>query len=198
MKISSLQDRESGALNLAEIQDPMQAPLDDPVSTHEAMAASPALALWWHLARTYHTLSQRFTPYLEGWGITGAQFGVIRCLGEAGEDGMMLTGLSERLMVSCGNITQVVDRLESGGLLQRERSLEDRRVVIARLTLEGQRLYRTVVPAFRRHIVDVLAVSDDEEKRLLADLCEQLNQSLGTYSERNRDFATRDTEERRP
>src|SRR5438874_12907162 len=118
-------------------------------STEEALRSSTSLAAWWHLARCFQAIGSRIGRFLEEEGVTGAQFGVLRCLGEAGPDGLMLTALSERLLVSCGNTTGVVDRLEAGGLLRRERSDEDRRVIIARLTPEGEATYRSLVPRYR-------------------------------------------------
>src|SRR5436309_151913 len=146
--------------------------------TEEALRASSSLAAWWHLARSFQAIGSRIGRFLEEEGVTGAQFGVLRCLGDAGADGLMLTALSERLLVSCGNITGVVDRLEAGGLLRRERSLEDRRVIIARLTPEGEALHRSLVPRYRAFVSRLLAPVDEEDKRLLAGLCEQLNRTL--------------------
>src|SRR5436190_23272189 len=110
-------------------------------STEEALRASSSLAAWWHLARCFQAVGSRIGRFLGEEGVTGAQFGVLRCLGEAGPEGLMLTALSERLLVSCGNTTGVVDRLEAAGLLRRERSDEDRRVIMARLTPEGEATY---------------------------------------------------------
>jgi len=42
-----------------------------PLLTAEALRRSASLAAWWHLARSYHCLSQRFTQYLEGFKLTG-------------------------------------------------------------------------------------------------------------------------------
>src|SRR5207237_7220665 len=93
-------------------------------STEEAIRSSSSLAAWWHLARCFQAIGSRSGRFLEEQGVTGAQFGVLRCLGEAGPNGMMLTALSERLLVSCGNTTGVVDRLEERGFLRRERRFE--------------------------------------------------------------------------
>src|SRR5438270_12394812 len=93
-------------------------------STEEALRSSTSLAAWWHLARSFQAIGSRIGRFLEEEGVTGAQFGVLRCLGDAAPEGMMLTALSERLLVSCGNTTGVVDRLEERGFLRRERSAE--------------------------------------------------------------------------
>jgi DNA-binding MarR family transcriptional regulator len=148
-------------------------------SNEEALRSSSSLALWWHLARCYHALAQRLGRFFEEQGITGAQFGVLRCVGEAGPEGLRLTALSERLMVTCGNITGVVDRLELSGLLRRERSLADRRVIMARLTPRGADVYRLVVPRYRSFVIDLLSGMSEIDRHQLAELCEQLNRTLG-------------------
>jgi DNA-binding MarR family transcriptional regulator len=57
-------------------------------------------------------------------------------------DGMTLGELSQRMMVSNGNITGLVDRLVGQGLIRRRPSPNDRRVQIVNLTAEGRRFFR--------------------------------------------------------
>src|SRR5262249_48245147 len=126
----------------------------------------------------FQAVGSRIGRFLEEQGVTGAQFGVLRCLGEAGPGGMMLTPLSGRLLVACGNTTRGVGRLVGKGFLRRERSAEDRRVIMARLTPDGEALYRTLVPRYRAFVTELLAPVPAEDKRLLAELCERLNRTL--------------------
>jgi len=92
----------------------------------------------------------------------------------------MLSALSERLMVSCGNITGVVDRMEKDGLLRRERCLEDRARHPGAADARGEDLYREVLPAIRTYIEERLCGMSDEEKWRLAELCETLNARWGS------------------
>ncbi len=48
--------------------------------------------------------------------------------------------LVRELEVDAGAVTRLLDRLEAKGLLRRERSLEDRRVVMVHLTEEGRQI----------------------------------------------------------
>jgi DNA-binding MarR family transcriptional regulator len=57
---------------------------------------------------------------------------------------MTLGELSQRMMVSNGNITGLVDRLVKQGLIQRKPLPHDRRVQIVSLTAEGQREFRAM------------------------------------------------------
>jgi DNA-binding MarR family transcriptional regulator len=59
-------------------------------------------------------------------------------------NGMTLGELSQRMMVSNGNITGLVDRLCEQGLIVRRPSPSDRRVQIVSLTAEGRKFFRTM------------------------------------------------------
>ncbi len=138
----------------------------------------PSLVAWWRLARATQSMIQVMTRFIEEHGLTGAQFGVVRCVGEAGPEGLMLTQLSERLMVTCGNITGVMDRLEQAGYIRRERSVEDRRVVMARLTPEGQRVYEQIIPAYRDEVIRLFSGLSLEEQEQLGSLAQRLQDEL--------------------
>ena len=58
--------------------------------------------------------------------------------------GMTLGELSQRMMVSNGNITGLVERLASQGLILRRPAPNDRRVQIVSLTAEGRRFFRAM------------------------------------------------------
>lgn len=145
------------------------------MDTDQLLAENPSFAAWWYLARAYHSLANRLGRFFEERRITGAQFGVLRCLADAGDDGLMLSDLSRHLMVTCGNITGVVDRLEQAGYLRRERRPDDRRVVEARLTPEGSALYAEVMPAYQEFVTSLLAALPVEDREMLARCCRELH-----------------------
>jgi MarR family 2-MHQ and catechol resistance regulon transcriptional repressor len=130
------------------------------------------------MARAYSAVYGNLERYLADQGITGAQFGVLRCVADAGDAGLMLSDLSRRLMVTCANITGVVDRLEQAGYLRRERSHADRRVVLARLTPEGEALFARVWPEFQALVAELLREVPPEVQAQLAAACRGLHESL--------------------
>jgi DNA-binding MarR family transcriptional regulator len=79
----------------------------------------------------------------ETFDITLPRFDLMAQLDRA-PSGMTLGELSQRMMVSNGNITGLVDRLVKQGLIQRRPLPHDRRVQIVSLTAEGQREFRTM------------------------------------------------------
>lgn len=70
--------------------------------------------------------------------LTGPQLTVVKLLEQSG--GVSLSELSERIRAQNSTVTGIVDRMEREGLVVRERSKEDRRVVFIRLTTKGRRL----------------------------------------------------------
>jgi DNA-binding MarR family transcriptional regulator len=148
------------------------------MSTQRLLAENTSFAAWWFLARAYHSLANRLSRFFEEQGITGAQFGVLRSLADAEDHALMLSDLSRQLMVTCGNITGVVDRLEQAGYLRRERRLDDRRVVVAQLTDEGFAVFSRVMPLYEALVVSLLQSLPLEDREVLGRLCSDLHFAL--------------------
>jgi DNA-binding MarR family transcriptional regulator len=82
----------------------------------------------------------------DNFDVTLPRFDLLAQL-ERTPNGMTLGELSQRMMVSNGNITGLVERLADQGLIRRRPAPNDRRVQIVRLTAEGQRFFRTMAKA---------------------------------------------------
>ena len=89
------------------------------------------------LLRTADVLRRRFEEVLAPTEITVQQYNVLRILRGAGEGGLPTLEIAERMIERAPGITRLVDRLESAGLVARERSAEDRRAVLCRATAKG-------------------------------------------------------------
>jgi len=147
---------------------------------YEPFFEHPALEAWWYLARSFQRIVGQNRQEFAEYGVTGAQYGVIRCLGEGPEEGLPLSELGERLLMTGGNVTCVVDKLEEAGLVRRERSAADRRVIHARLTPQGQKLFHRAVPAHRQRLQEQFSGLSPEEQQELARLLRRLHESLET------------------
>ncbi len=77
-------------------------------------------------------------------GLTHAQFDIIATLGNT--PGMSYKELGEKTLITKGTLTGVIERLEAKGLVERERSEDDKRSFFIRLTAEGERLFHEVFP----------------------------------------------------
>ena len=72
-------------------------------------------------------------------------------------DGMTLGELSRRMMVTNGNITGLVDRLEEQGLVRRRSSPHDRRSQFVSMTAAGRRSFRSIARAHADWVAELFA-----------------------------------------
>lgn len=77
----------------------------------------------------------------ERFDVTLPRFDLMAQLDRA-PDGMTLSDVSKRMMVSNGNVTGLVERLVESGHIERRTSSEDRRVQYIRLTKSGRTTFR--------------------------------------------------------
>ena len=101
--------------------------------------------------------------------ITLPRFDLLAQLDRA-PNGMTLGELSQRMMVSNGNITGLVERLTAQGLIRRKPLPTDRRVQIVSLTAQGRRFFRAMARANADWIGEIftdLGKSDIEMLMLL-------------------------------
>src|ERR1700726_774897 len=92
------------------------------------------------LLRIYGLLEWQMNPYFARFGISGAQWGVLRNLHRAeqeGLSGLRLTDLSQRMLIRPPSVTGIADRLEKVGLIVRRASENDGRAKQASLTAKG-------------------------------------------------------------
>ncbi len=90
-----------------------------------------------------YTESRRLTKGMaREVGLTGPQLTVIKLL-ETFEN-LSLSNLSERIRAQNSTVTGIIDRMEREGLVRRERSTVDRRVVHIRLSDKGQKLAKQI------------------------------------------------------
>ena len=82
----------------------------------------------------------------DGFKSTLPRFDLMAQLDRA-PNGMTLGELSQRMMVTNGNITGLVDRLADQGLVKRRPSPSDRRSQFVSLTAEGRRFFRSMAQA---------------------------------------------------
>jgi DNA-binding MarR family transcriptional regulator len=92
--------------------------------------------------------------------LTQVQFEILMNLANAGETGIRMAQLADALIVSRSGLSYQVAQLELRGWIARERSADDDRGVVARITPEGermrQRVYAGHVEIVRQAFLDVV------------------------------------------
>ncbi|MDP9226743.1 MAG: MarR family transcriptional regulator [Actinomycetota bacterium] len=95
---------------------------------------------WLNLIQAYMVVSARIEADLDrACGLSLAEHQVLIRLVDSPDGRLRMLDLSELSLLSKSGVTRVVDRLEKRHLVTRETCEEDRRVVYARLSLEGSR-----------------------------------------------------------
>lgn len=92
------------------------------------------------VVRTASMLTDSFDRMLKPYGITAAQFNVLRILRGAQPEGLCRNELRQRLLTRMPDVSRLLDRMVDAGLVERAREGEDRRKVRTRITPKARRL----------------------------------------------------------
>ena len=130
------------------------------------------IMLWVRLAMTFNVVYQEIKHELSEEHFTVPQLEIISCLDR--KTGLSLSEIAERLLVSGGNVTGIIDRLERDGYVHRVRDKVDRRIVRALLTEKGFELYKSFLPRYKEVMHRINSGLTVEEKKQLQRLLKKL------------------------
>lgn len=130
------------------------------------------------LAGCRNLLMRESRRSVERWGLTLPQFDVLAELGRAAHEGFTFGELSRLLLVTSGNLTGIVDRLEADGIVRREQGKRDRRLVRIVLTRKGRRLAEEILPLHAQDIQSALAFMPEERLGVLNELLAAVRDGL--------------------
>jgi DNA-binding MarR family transcriptional regulator len=104
-----------------------------------------------------HNMGKQF----EEMNVTGPQGMLVGILIHYGE--MKISDLSEKLGLSNSTVSGIVDRLENQGLVERTRSIEDRRVVYVNVTPEFKQNAKERFKCFEKNFESMMSKATPEE-----------------------------------
>lgn len=143
-------------------------------SVHEEVVLS--------MIRTADHLQLPLGEVLREVNLSLSQYNILRILRGAGAEGLPCGEISERMVRRDPDLTRLLDRLESRGLVTRARGRTDRRVVLAMITEEGRHLLQTLEESIRE--ATKKALSHMPASRLDA-LCALLDEARGNAAGRS-------------
>lgn len=126
------------------------------------------------LLHAAHTAESEVEARLGAMGLSLAKLAALNALWEAGES-LPLTQLADRLSCVKSNITQLVDRLEADGLVQRQPDSNDRRTRLATLTAAGRKACREGIQVQQQAERNLLRKLTAAESRMLAGLLTKIS-----------------------
>ena len=107
---------------------------------------------------------------LAPYGVTPAQYNVLRILRGSEPGGLCRNELRDRMLTRMPDVTRLLDRMEDAGLVARTREDEDRRMVRSRITSQGLELLAAVdgvtLEVHRRRFQNL----DEQQMRTLIEL----------------------------
>src|ERR671917_170013 len=133
----------------------------------------PALLGWMRLMRVYQKVDRASAEHLRDWGFSVAQFDVLAHVGAS--EGMTQQELADSLLVTKGNVCQLLDRMEGRGWISRRQQGRANRLF---LTDAGRRLFDEVVPAHEALIARRFSVLSEGEQERLHALLRKLDKAL--------------------
>jgi MarR family transcriptional regulator, 2-MHQ and catechol-resistance regulon repressor len=133
---------------------------------------------WLRLMRVHQKVNRVSGERLKGWDLSLAQFDVLAHVGAA--EGISQQELADSLLVTKGNVCQLLDRMEGRGLILRRQEGRTNRLF---LTEEGRRLFEEVVPAHEAMIAGRFSVLSEEEQSQLCELLRKVDRALDAHSQ---------------
>lgn len=125
------------------------------------------------LLRAEAAVRRSLAAELETEGVSAAGFSALVVLVTAGGS-LELRTLRRRLGWSKANATEVVDTLESRGLVGRRRLPHDRRAAAVDLEPGGRELVERLFPGHASRVSQAFGALDELEKRSLTEICRKL------------------------
>ena len=127
---------------------------------------SIAVPAWLRLARVFQRVDRASVDLLRRWDLSVAQFDVLVQVGL--REGLTQQQLADQLLVTKGNVCQLLDRMEERGLLERRQEGRANRLY---LTDKGHALRAEAMPAQERLIEGIFAaLPRAQQAALLASL----------------------------
>lgn len=144
----------------------------------DSASRPPEVQLWVTLDRVYTILSRNITGKVTALGLTAPQYRVLRQLQQTGGGPLSASELADRLGVTPGNLTGILDRLEQEGLLTRQRGVQDRRSLQVGITPAGEALMQRAVPELHAHLRGLFAPLELADLSQVQGLLERLESHL--------------------
>lgn len=133
-----------------------------------------------NLLRTSALLANHVERLFRPHGLSESTYNALRILRGAGEGGLTMNGVGQRLVAPVPDVTRVIDALERAGLAERRRCEKDRRVVYAAVTAQGLALLKKLDEPARQ-------IHRDQLGHLTRAELDELNRLMVKVRDANRD-----------
>jgi DNA-binding MarR family transcriptional regulator len=153
-------------MNFARNNAALSEPLDD-LETRAALTDQLDLRLWLRMMAVHKLVTNEARRRLRiSFDMSLSRFDLMAQL-ESTRAGLRMGEISNRLMVTTGNITGLTDELEADGLVERAADPRSRRASLVRLTPKGRKLFRAAAKANAAWIAEFFSVLSTKDKKMM-------------------------------
>lgn len=143
---------------------------------------APAMAAITAIMRTQQILLARIEGVLRPFGLTFARYELLALLSFARSGALPMNKASSLLQVHPTSVTNIVDRLEKAGLVERAPHPTDGRTTLLELTEQGRALAKSATAALNAEVFGRSGFSSDDVGKLTSILA-QFRQDAGDFAD---------------
>ena len=146
--------------------------------------AADSLELYIALSRASEWTNAHADRHIRKHGLNRTEFGVLEMLYHLGPQPLQQIG--NKVLMSSGNITYVVDKLEKKQLVKRRISENDRRLIYAEVTEQGRHFIQEIFPSHAEVLNMAMSGLTAEEKKTAIHLLKKLGKhAQASYTEKS-------------
>jgi MarR family 2-MHQ and catechol resistance regulon transcriptional repressor len=146
--------------------------------------ATSGIHLWLVLWKAYDAVREHADRHIHSLGLGFSDFGVLEVLLHKGP--MPVNALGEKIRLTSGSITTLVDRLEKKALVERRDDKSDRRARVVHLTAAGRKLIGCAFADHEAAMEKATAGLSATEKEEAAELLKKLGKAAVRACDENR------------
>lgn len=124
------------------------------------------------LMQTSKAIHERIKLEMINYNLSITEFSVLEVLYYKGKQN--IHQISQKVLISSGSMTYVIDKLEQKGFLERSACPDDRRVIHVSLTDTGNELMEKIMPEHQEIVDDMFSSLNTEETELLVSLLDKV------------------------
>lgn len=139
-----------------------------------------ALKLFIVLSRASKVVLEEANKLIETYKLNPTEFAVLELLYHKGRQPIQKIG--QKILLSSGSMTYVVDKLEKKRLIERVYCTEDKRITYMSITATGKELIEEIFPSHEEKISELMSALSESEQDMAIELLRKLGLSIKNLS----------------
>jgi MarR family 2-MHQ and catechol resistance regulon transcriptional repressor len=120
-------------------------------------------------ARSYNTMFSKIEKNVQSYGLNISEFGVLEMLLHKGEQPVQK--IAEKILVTSGTITYVIDKLQQKELVYRKKCEKDKRIFYICLTTKGKEMISEIFKEHKKFLEELFSgIDEDLKKEIVSNL----------------------------